>query len=286
MAERILTLNGQIRATFVETITTKLSLAVLLHDDFAPGLLFSMTDSDLEDDLDDEDLSPELQQAFADKGFPISDDAEVAVVDTGNEWRITDASKIYLIREKNDKLYVYTPGGRPIGGVKVSLEENERQPIRNLSGYYLFTDLEEGDYTVQVTSDYYEQEEVTVPVSYPEDPKPEDFVVSIILKPVPSYPFPPGATLIKGVVKGRPRGEEDGELQPIADVRVRVFGEKQEDCTTQKGEFAIYFTWPPGGKFTERLTFTHSDYRRRQVRVEIEEGKTTSLSVTMRPKPD
>jgi len=285
MAGRVLTLNEQIRATFVESITTKLSLAVLLHDDFAPELLFSITDSGIEDDLDDEDASPDLQQAFADKGFLLSNSAEVVIVDRRREWRITDSSKIYLIRERNDKLYVYTPGGRPIGGVEVSLEESKRQPIRNLSGYYLFTDLEEGDYTVRVTSDYYEQEEVTIPVSYPEDPNPEDFVVSIILKPVPFYPFPPGATLIKGVVKGRPRGEEDGELQPIAGVRVRVFGEKQEDYTTEKGEFVIYFIWPPEGKFAERLRFTHSDYRRRQVSVEMEEGKTTSVSATMRPKP-
>jgi hypothetical protein len=174
----------------------------------------------------------------------------------------------------------------PIGRIKVSLQEEERQAIHNLSGYYLFTDVEAGDYTIQVNSEHYfdAEKEVTLPLPDPKNP-----VVDITLNPIPSYPFPPGATLIKGVVK-------NSEEQPVSEATVTVLSPEMANQTTEKGEFALYFTGLTeedvikvnnkrfvrgNGDQTLTLEVTHPDYTSKQVQIEAEESKTTSILITI-----
>ena len=118
----------------------------------------------------------------------------------------------------------------PIGGVDVSLKDRNEKPVKNLSSYYLFLDLPDDSYTVQVRSDYYFDEELDTTAEL--DAK--NPVVNITLKPKPSYPFPPGATLIRGKVYAL-----GGEAVSGAKVRVKEKG--VENKTTEKGEFVLYF---------------------------------------------
>jgi len=118
----------------------------------------------------------------------------------------------------------------PIGGVDVSLKDRKKKPVKNISSYYLFLDLPDDSYTVQVRSDYYFDEELDSTAEL--DAK--NPVVNITLKPKPSYPFPPGATLIRGKVYA-----SGGEAVSGAKVRVKEKG--VENKTTEKGEFVLYF---------------------------------------------
>lgn len=119
----------------------------------------------------------------------------------------------------------------PIGRVEVSLNGRNEKPVKNLSSYYIFLDLPDDTYTVQVRSDYYFDED-SEPITLAElDPK--NPVINITLKPNPSYPFPPGATLIRGTVYS------GGEAVSGAKVRVKEKGVENE--TTEKGEFVLYF---------------------------------------------
>ena len=118
----------------------------------------------------------------------------------------------------------------PIGGIDVSLKDRKEKPVKNISSYYLFLDLPDDSYTVQVRSDYYFDEELDTTAEL--DAK--NPVVNITLKPKPSYPFPPGATLIRGKVYA-----SGGEAVSGAKVRVKEKG--VENKTTEKGEFVLYF---------------------------------------------
>lgn len=84
--------------------------------------------------------------------------------------------------------------GKPIGRVDVSLKSRKEKPIKNLSSYYLFLDLPDDTYTVQVRSDYYFDEDLDIDLAGFKEP------TAINLKPKPSYPFSQGATLIRGAV--------------------------------------------------------------------------------------
>lgn len=52
-----------------------------------------------------------------------------------------------------------------IGCVKVIIKEGSIKPIKNLSGYYIFTDLADVTYTVSVTSEFYFPEERVIDIS-------------------------------------------------------------------------------------------------------------------------
>ena len=177
-------------------------------------------------------------------------------------------------------------GGYLDGDVTVSLKGQKTESFRNPGGYYLFLDLPEGSYTVQINGgEYYfdkEKEDVT-----PADLKKKSPVINITLKPTPSYPFQSSATLIRGFVK-----DPEGRGIPGAVIRVRKT--KIKTWTNDSGEFVIYFknlkkddVTTVGGKKLVKingknpvLKISHPDYKKKSKTVKVEEGKTKSISIT------
>lgn len=170
--------------------------------------------------------------------------------------------------------------GTPIGHVEVCLKGRKEKPIKNLSSYYLFLNLPDDSYIVQARSEYYFDEDLEVNTTG-RDPKNP---VIIILKPKPSYPFPPGATLIRGVVY-------DSAEKAVPGAKVRVKGRDVESKTTEHGEFVLYFgpltedeilkedgkrfIKGNGDKITLEVTY---DGETKSGELEAEEGKTTSVT--------
>lgn len=116
---------------------------------------------------------------------------------------------------------------RPIGRVHVLLKELSRSGMLNPSGYFLFLNIPADVYTLRVESEHYRDEEFVWPTSPPE----ENPLVRILL-PRPSYPFPPGATLIRGLVR-------DTSNNPVATARIEILGKNIESI--ENGEFVFYF---------------------------------------------
>jgi hypothetical protein len=87
-------------------------------------------------------------------------------------------------------------GEDPIGKVNVSLENRKEKPIKTPSSYYAFVDLTPDIYTIHVESHYYSDSNEELNINQFDHLKP----LIIRLRPNPSYPFPPGATLIRGTV--------------------------------------------------------------------------------------
>ncbi len=100
------------------------------------------------------------------------------------------------------------------------------------AGKYGFTGLETGTYELQVFPDYY--------LAAGEPPFRYDaaagssVLVKRVLTPSPAYPFPPGATLLRGVVK-----DKDGA--PVRGARVSVDARAVETATDVNGEFVLFF---------------------------------------------
>jgi hypothetical protein len=103
------------------------------------------------------------------------------------------------------------------------------------------------------------------------------------LKPKPSYPFPPGATLIRGKVY-------DSAGEAISGAKVRVRGKDVENKTTEEGEFVLYFgplteeeiIRVDGKRFVkgngDKTLYLDVEYEGVEPKVlEAEEGKTTSV---------
>ena len=58
----------------------------------------------------------------------------------------------------------YTKKG-PIGHIKVNIKEGDIKPIRNPSGYYIFTDLDDKIYTLCISSEFYFFQERVIDIS-------------------------------------------------------------------------------------------------------------------------
>jgi hypothetical protein len=127
---------------------------------------------------------------------------------------------------------------RPLGDVRVTVNgENSTnvKAVKNLSGYYIFSGLPVGIYTLSVESEHYSSDERIVDISSFVGSK--EPVVEVFLKPRPSYPFSDRATLVRGVL--------DAEHSILSGIIVKAVstasGREVLSMPDEKGEFVLYF---------------------------------------------
>lgn len=164
----------------------------------------------------------------------------------------------------------------PLGEVRVSLRDENIKAVKNLSGYYTFSDLPEGVYTLRVESELYFSEERVVDNSFYSGSK--EPVVEVPLKPKPLYPFPDSATLIRGLLAvetGLPAGVT---VKAISKITPREILER----TDEKGEFVLYFRGPFNGKVDVELEII-GDGINKKVPVSIEESQSTYVGIIQIP---
>ena len=159
-------------------------------------------------------------------------------------------------------------GKKPMGRVKVTLEEGEIKAFKNLSGYHCFTDLSHKDYNLNIESDFYFPADKKIVIPLPDPKKPVD---DTILKPNPVYPFPISATLVRGLVSN---------TGPVVNALVSVVGKTIETITDERGEFVLYFK---GIKKEDITIEIRKDGDTKAVNTTIEEGKTISLGIIIFP---
>ncbi|MGE3539958.1 MAG: hypothetical protein AB7N91_21300 [Candidatus Tectimicrobiota bacterium] len=195
--------------------------------------------------------------------------------------------RLALVVRLSDPL---TEAGRPQGAVWIRLDPGGRAPVYNLSGEACFLDLPAGAYTLQLSGTYYRRlvQPVTVPLLDPQQP-----VQTVVLQPLPWYPFPAGSTVLRGLVREVPD-------VPVAEAQVRLRTTGSEAWTTERGEFVL--CWPPlaaeqvltertngtvrrllrdeTGGTQHQIDITHPTYQRRSLTVPaIVEGTMTNLGV-------
>lgn len=129
-------------------------------------------------------------------------------------------------------------GQTPIGNLNVSLKDKEEKPIKNLSSFYVFTDLPLNTYHIQVKGDYYFDGDLTVDTNQLDNENP----LVISLTPNNTYPFPADATLIRGMLWD----SDDLQTRKVlvnSDVSglCSAINLKLNVKTNENGEFVFYF---------------------------------------------
>lgn len=163
------------------------------------------------------------------------------------------------VRLKDD----YT-GEKPVGYVEVMYREGNQKAIKNLSGYYTFTDMAAGNNTVSVRSKIYYSLELSVNPSLLD---PKDPVLEILLKPLPSYPFPANATLVRGLLS-------NPDMNLTGNVNIKAIEPGIETISDNMGEFVLYFRDVKNKKITIELKKNGAS---KTVETNLDEGKTISL---------
>jgi hypothetical protein len=137
---------------------------------------------------------------------------------------------------------------------------------------FLFFGLTPGAYTFEVRSPYYEPRDIPLALPRPEPRWPAfpDITLAnetiplnsplqpavyraqralVTLQPVAGYPFPAGATLVRGSVRAG--------SQPLAGAEVRRQGFPTASTTTAAGEYVLFFHDVPGNGQTITLEASH-----------------------------
>jgi hypothetical protein len=176
-------------------------------------------------------------------------------------------------------------GRQPSGDIEIAL--GGKKALVNPGGHHLFLDVAGGEYTLNVQNEYYfgQEHDITIPRS-------GEPVIELTLKPTPAYPFPRGATLIRGIVR-------DNHGEPVPEAKVEVIGKEIENKTTENGEFVLYFKnlteddiIKIGGKRYVRrnnsrrlmIKASHPAYKNKTNNTEVEEGTMVSLNFEIRRK--
>jgi hypothetical protein len=152
---------------------------------------------------------------------------------------------------------------QPVGSVDVRIEALNLLAIRNSGGFHIFTDLEPGEVILSVASEYYHPATQVITLTLG-DRRP--LLQVIKLNPLPSYPFPGTATLVRGTVKA---------ALPVSGATVITVGGGEETVTDERGEFVLYYK---GIRKSESKTIEiKKDGDGKNVPVTVQEGKTVSL---------
>ena len=168
----------------------------------------------------------------------------------------------------------------PLGKTRVSLKEENIKAVKNLSGYYTFSGLRNGIYTLAVDPELYFPEEKIVDTSLYS--KLKEPVIEILLRPRPLYSFPDRATLLRGMLDtGSLSLEElktDITLKLIPKKEQKKAGLEVAGAPDERGEFVLYFRDNIKGKNDFILWIKGRGIEKKLPEV-VEEGKSTSAGL-------
>jgi hypothetical protein len=175
--------------------------------------------------------------------------------------------------------------------MRVFTVENNRDAIRNASGYYVFTDLPDNTYTVRIENTHYGAQEVAVIISELDHSSP---LVTVTLKPCYLYPFGQGSTLVRGRVV-------DVNGNPVPGALIEIAGKDIKNSSESDGRFVLYFGPLTTDDISEvnnhkyvisgngldfQLKVTHPDYRDYTRSIgKIEEGVSGLLATPITLSP-
>lgn len=143
-------------------------------------------------------------------------------------------------------------GGPPVGPVPaVRLAGVPKQPYAKPDGSFVFSDLNPGDYRLEIDSFYYFRIDQAVSVAAGQI----HVVVPIVLTPLPSYPFRAGDTLLRMIIKdasGRP-SEGASVTAAVLSEEASPFRLAQDEAATGSMELSVSpgtVRIGPGDRFT------------------------------------
>ncbi|MDQ1255035.1 MAG: hypothetical protein QG646_4314 [Euryarchaeota archaeon] len=167
----------------------------------------------------------------------------------------------------------------PIGDIRVTINGEKItgiKALKNLSGYFVFSGFPEGKYTLNVESEhYFSGERIVDTSSFVGSKEP---LVEVFLKPMPSYPFPERATLVRGVLA------IDPDFLPGITVKAvsTTSGREVTSTPDENGEFVIYFKEIIKGK-SNVVVDIKGEKVEKTLTVTIEEGSSTYTGIISIP---
>lgn len=126
--------------------------------------------------------------------------------------------------------------GAPVSGIAgqgLAVWIGQYKPLRNLSGYFVFQDLPTGKFTLTASADYFFP--LQMPLTVADVVKlGKSPLLTVTLTPSPGYPFPSGATLLRGMARNKQGMAVQGAV-------ITAAGTDAVTQTAANGEFVLFF---------------------------------------------
>lgn len=132
--------------------------------------------------------------------------------------------------------------GIPVGAIKLKIKkamyELSVKPVRNASAYYIYKNLNAGEYMLVINSLYYVPFSYDIVITKSDSNDTQIHTITSCMIPGSRYPFGSGTTLVRGIVKGEiPSDGVEVTARWSSDNSSAFFNTK----TDARGEFAVYF---------------------------------------------
>ncbi len=132
----------------------------------------------------------------------------------------------------------------------VAIDGVAATPVRNRTGHYLFLDVTLPGPAITVLVEggpLYRNASETVTLTADPEPTPPELnpartAAEVTVTPTTQYPFPPGTTLVRGVVRDQRQGGDD----PVPGATVAIEGLDRQAVTNDDGAFVLFFETRPG----------------------------------------
>ncbi len=161
------------------------------------------------------------------------------------------------------------PDEKVLGSVFLQFPKTSyvRKPIfKHSTGYFLFINFPEGEYTVSAGGNYYRREDFLLDTKIVQPDQP---FVDIFLNPKANYPFPEGMTVLKGKIV-------DMDDRPLFEASITIEGMTQNAISEETGGFFILFDAIDEDK-NIILDINKEGYQFRQVPVLLRKETTTRI---------
>jgi hypothetical protein len=187
--------------------------------------------------------------------------------------------------------------GPPLGGIRIWIKEIAEDAIKNVSGYYLFLDIDArlpSRSTVSATSyeNYYQDQTLIVTKSELH----RDKAITLRLIPSTTYPFSADETLLRGLVTEEvSAGVGQTIRRPIEGAKVQIVQNNVSYTTGSNGQYIIYLRnlssenldtqkrfIKIGSDTNFELVISHSGFPEyRQANLTLEVSKTTVINANL-----
>ena len=157
-----------------------------------------------------------------------------------------------------------SPYKKAIGNVFLKATGIRKPIVRHGTGYYLFMDLLQGEYTLTAGGNFYRPEDFLVDTK---SFNPKQPFIDLFLRPKANYPFPEGMTILKGTIF-------DGEDKPIPEASLKINGMNESATSEEDGSFFVQFMGIDKDKKII-LTIKKNGYEAEDVKVILKKGIVT-----------
>ena len=167
-----------------------------------------------------------------------------------------------------------------------SLNESPAFPQPRAEGVYVFSNLITNKYSLTIQAKYFFEAHTELNLNSVPDLR--NSIYTVVMQPTPAYPYPPGLTLLRGMVVNEQTNQPLSDVEIFADYPTQWHKDlKASTKTAQQGRYKGRYALPFKGRLADKtsvnLLFKCDGYKPFTTTINLQRAVTRELHVQMQP---